>query len=369
MWKLFSLLILCLPLHAKMSPLPKELKSAAAGFEKPLILGHRGASGYRPEHTLESYRLAIKMGADYIEPDLVMTKDGVLVARHENEISETTDVAQKFPDRKKTKEIDGEKITGWFTEDLTLKEIKTLRAKERLEFRDQSYNGKFEVPTFDEVLDLLKSEQKKHKRPLGVYPETKHPSYFAAIGLPMEKAVVAALEKHGLNQASSPVFIQAFELDILKKLKALTPVPLILLYGSPDSPPWDFVLKKDRRTFRDLTQPAALKELSTIIAGIGPAKGYIIPTNNFGERLKPTSLVADAHAAGLQVHPYTFRKEEIFLPATYKGNTEAEYLEFFEQGVDGVFTDFPDLAFSARAKFLKNKKSDLKHQNPKGVHQ
>lgn len=363
---------MCLSAHAKISPIPKQLKTSGPTFEKPLILGHRGASGYRPEHTLESYRLAIKMGADYIEPDLVMTKDGILVARHENEISETTDVAQKFPNRKKTKEIDGEKITGWFTEDLTLKEIKTLQAKERLEFRDQSHNGQFEVPTFDEVLELLKTEQAHHKRPIGVYPETKHPSYFASIGLPMEKAVVAALEKHGLNHADAPVFIQAFELDILKKLKTLTPVPLIFLYGSPNASPWDFVLKKDKRTFADLTKPEALKELSATIVGIGPAKGYIIPTNNFGERLKPTTLVSDAHAVGLQVHPYTFRKEEIFLPATYKGNTETEYLEFFEQGVDGVFTDFPDLAFSAREKFLKNKKmklKNIKNKNLKGVHQ
>lgn len=331
------------------------LTITASAFQSPLIIAHRGASGYRPEHTLEAYKLAIKMGADFIEPDLVMTKDKVLVARHENEISETTDVAAKFPDRKKTKKIDGQQITGWFTEDLTLKELKTLRAKERLEFRDQSYNGKFEVPTFDEVLNLLKVESKNHKREIGIYPETKHPSYFASIGLPMEDAVVTALKKHGLDKATSPVFVQAFEMDILKKIKKLSEVRLVFLYGSPNERPYDFVLAKDKRTFNDLTQPSALRELSKTIHGIGPHKSYIIPTNNFGERLKPTTLVADAHATGLVVHPYTFRKEEIFLPATYKGNVETEYLEFFEQGVDGVFTDFTDQAVKAKKVFLNKK--------------
>lgn len=328
---------------------------SAAAFQAPLIIAHRGASGYRPEHTLEAYKLAIEMGADFIEPDLVMSKDKILVARHENEISETTDAAEKFPARKKTKTIDGQEITGWFTEDFTLKELKTLRAKERLEFRDQSYNGKFEVPTFDEILVFLKSESKKHKRVIGVYPEAKHPSYFASIGLPMENAVVEALKKHDLNHDKAAVYIQAFELDILKKLKALTPVNLVFLYGSPKESPYDFVLAKDKRTFADLTKPLALKELSKTIHGIGPHKSYIIPTNSFGERLKPTTLVADAHAAGLVVHPYTFRKEEIFLPATYKGDAHAEYLEFFQQGVDGVFSDFTDQAVHAKKEFLKSK--------------
>ncbi|AGH96660.1 glycerophosphodiester phosphodiesterase [Pseudobdellovibrio exovorus] len=330
---------------------------SAAAFQAPLIIAHRGASGYRPEHTLESYKLAIEMGADFIEPDLVMTKDKVLVARHENEISETTNVAEKFPSRKKTKTIDGQEITGWFTEDFTLKELKTLRAKERLEFRDQSFNGKFEVPTFDEILVFLKAESKKHKRVIGVYPETKHPSYFASIGLPMENAVVDALKKHDLNHEKSAVYLQAFELDILKKLKDLTPVSLVFLYGSPKESPYDFILAKDKRTFADLTKPAALKELAKTVHGIGPHKSYIIPTNSFGERLKPTTLVADAHAAGLVVHPYTFRKEEIFLPATYKGDAIAEYIEFFQQGVDGVFSDFTDQAIQAKKDFLKIKSS------------
>lgn len=312
-----------------------------------LVIGHRGASGHRPEHTLASYQLAIDFNADYIEPDLVMTKDGVLIARHENEISETTDVAQKFPDRKKTKKIDGKEITGWFTEDFTLKEIKTLRAKERLASRDHSYDYKFEIPTFKEVIDLARKEGKKRKRTIGIYPEVKHPSYFASIGLPFTDAVISELKKARLNKKNSAVFLQSFEMGILKDFKKKIPVPLIFLVGEPQEVPYDHVLAGDKRTYMDLMQPASLKELSQTLYGIGPHKRFIIPEVN-GVLQKPTPLVAAAHAEGLKVHPYTFRSDKEFLHTSYGGDPLKEYHQFFAAGVDGVFSDFPDDAVKAR---------------------
>lgn len=307
--------------------------TAAFAFQPPIVIGHRGASGYRPEHTLESYRLAIDMGADFIEPDLVMTKDGVLVARHENEISGTTDVAEKFPKLKTTKLVDGKEVTGWFVEDLTLKELKTLRAKERLEFRKHDNDGKFEIPTFDEILEFVKGQSKARQHVIGVYPETKHPSYFRSIGLPLEKKLIKALAKYGLNKKDSPVFIQSFELENLKMLRKMTKARLIYLLD-------------DQKPLPSLTG------LNAFVDGIGPAKTFIVPVKD-GKKLPPTLLVADAHAAGLLVHPYTFRNETNFLHADYKGDPQKEYLEFFKLGVDGVFSDFPDVAVSARETFLK----------------
>ncbi len=324
-----------------------------SAFDSPLVIGHRGASGYRPEHTIASYELAIQMGADYIEPDLVMTRDGVLVARHENEISGTSDVALKFPERKTTKKVDGVLITGWFIEDFTLKEVKTLRAKERLEFRDHSYDGKFEIPTFDEILSFVK----KQKRKVGVYPETKHPTYFQSLGLALEESLVKELKKHNFDKKGSPVFIQSFELTNLKKLKSLTSLPLIYFLDDADKIPFDHVVSGDKRTYQDMTTPQALKEISEIASGIGPYKRYIIPANEKGDSLPPTTLIKDAHALGLKVPPYTFRKEEKYLLKEYKGNFQQELLQFFELGVDGVFSDFPDEAAQAKKIFLKNKKS------------
>lgn len=330
--------------------------SAFAEIQYPLVLAHRGASGYRPEHTIESYKLAIEMGADFIEPDLVMTKDKVLMARHENEISGTTDVATKFPDRKATKTVDGESITGWFIEDFTVKEIKTLRAKERLEFRDQSFNGKFEVPTFAEVLKLVKSESKTRKRVIGVYPELKHPSYFASVKLPLEKALVKDLKAYGLNKKNSLVYIQSFELGVLTKLKKLTPLPLVFLIDDPNKVPYDYVLEGKKTTYLELLKPESLKELSKTIQGIGPYKRYIVPVNDKQEKLPATTLVADAHAAGLLVHAYTFRSDERYLLKEYKNDPQAEYLEFYKLGVDGVFSDFTDHAVRAKETFLKGEK-------------
>ncbi len=322
---------------------------------QPLIIGHRGACGHRPEHTLASYELGIDYNADYVEPDLVMTKDGVLIARHENEISETTDVAQKFPDRKTTKKIDGEEKTGWFTEDFTLKEIKTLRAKERLAARDHSYDFKYEIPTLTEVIELVKKESKKRKRVIGIYPELKHPSYFQGIHLPLENALVKELNRQGLNTKKSAVFIQSFEMTVLKNIKDKVRVPMIFLVGEPQEIPYDHVLAGDKRTYLDLMQPESLKDLSKTIAGIGPHKRMIIPEVS-GVLQKPTPLIAAAHAAGLKVHPYTFRSDKEFLHASYAGNPLAEYHQFFDAGVDGIFSDFPDDAVKA----LKTYKASAK---------
>lgn len=349
MKKIFSCLVFGLSLPALLNA-------------KPLVLGHRGACGYRPEHTLASYQLAIDMGADYIEPDLVSTKDGVLIARHENEISETTDVSVKFPDRKTTKTIDGKAITGWFTEDFTLKEIKTLRAKERLAFRDHSFDGQFEIPTFKEVIELAKNQGKKLKRTIGLYPETKHPTYFQSIKLSLEEPLAKELKAAGLNKKSSAVFIQSFELGNLKKLKNLTKNKLVFLIDDPEVVPADFQASGDKRTYLQLMTPEGLKEIKKIADGIGPYKRYILPTKTVTgkngekteEKLSPTPLIKIAHAVGLLVHPYTFRSEEKYLLKEYNNDPQAEYLEFFALGVDGVFSDFADQAVRARDTYLKS---------------
>ncbi|MES2801406.1 MAG: glycerophosphodiester phosphodiesterase [Bdellovibrionota bacterium] len=349
MKKIFSGLILALSLPVLLDA-------------KPLVLGHRGACGYRPEHTLASYQLAIDMGADYIEPDLVSTKDGVLIARHENEISETTDVAVKFPDRKATKTIDGKTVIGWFTEDFTLKEIKTLRAKERLAFRDHSFDGQFEVPTFKEVIALAQTQSKKLKRTIGLYPETKHPTYFQSLKLSLEEPLAKELKAAGLNKKSSAVFIQSFELGNLKRLKTLTKNKLVFLIDDPEIVPADFQASGDKRIYLQLMTPEGLKEIKKTADGIGPYKRYLLPTKTITdksgekteEKLAPTPLVKLAHAVGLLVHPYTFRSEEKYLLKSYNKDPQAEYLEFFALGVDGVFTDFPDHAVKARENYLKS---------------
>jgi glycerophosphoryl diester phosphodiesterase len=301
--------------------------AASAAAPRPLIIGHRGASGHRPEHTLEAYRLAAEMGADFIEPDLVSTKDGVLIARHENEIGATTDAAAKFPDRRRSKTIDGEAIEGWFSEDFTLAEIKTLRARERLAFRSHDYDGRFELATLDEVIALAKQLGRELGRPIGIYPETKHPAYFRGIGLPLEEPLLRALETHGWNTRESPVFIQSFETGNLRALRPKTRVRLIQLAATTA------VVAGDR-----------LKDIATYADGIGPEKRLIVPVKPDGTVGPPTDLVARAHALGLLVHAYTLRSDPQFLPAAYKGNAEDEYRQFRDAGVDGLFTDFPDVA-------------------------
>ena len=322
----------------------------AAAESRPLVIAHRGASGYRPEHTLGSYRLAIAMGADCIEPDLVMTKDGALVARHEPEIGTTTDVAAKFPERKTTKTVDGEAVEGWFAEDFTLAEIKTLRARQPRDYRASAWDGLWEVPTLQEVIDLAKAATAETGREICIYPETKHPTYFAEQGLDIDTALVEVLNRNGLTEPTSPVFVQSFETGNLKKLNGMTRVRLIQLMEDFDARPYDLAKAGDPTTYRDLMRPEALAEIATYAYGIGPWKRTILPETD-GVLGTATSLIADAHAAGLKVHPYTFRDEPQFLAKDYEGDATAEYLQFFALGVDGLFSDFPDTAVRARDRF------------------
>ncbi len=294
----------------------------------PLIIAHRGASGYRPEHTIESYRLAIEQGADVIEPDLVMTKDRILVARHENEIGATTDAAAKFPDRKRTKVIDGQSTTGWFAEDFTLAELKQLRARERLEFRSHRFDGRFEIPTFEEILVFVRREERRLGRRIGIYPETKHPSYHESLGLPITDSLLSVLARHGYRDRSEPVFIQSFESANLRAARPKTKLRLVRLIEAAGP----------------LIEPAGLREIAGFADGIGPSKDLVQPIGPDGSLGRPTSLVADAHAAGLFVHVWTLRADPAFLPKGYAGDPAAEVRRMVELGVDGFFTDFPDLA-------------------------
>jgi glycerophosphoryl diester phosphodiesterase len=325
----------------------------------PIVIGHRGASGYRPEHTLASYELAIEMGADYVEPDLVSTKDHVLVARHENDITGTTNVADhvEFADRKTTKVIDGVSITGWFTEDFTLAELKTLRAKERLpDVRpaNTAFDGLYQIPTFQEVIDLAKRGH------VGIYPETKHPTYFRSIGLPLEEPLVQALRANGYRGRNAPVFIQSFEVGNLQRLNQMTNVQLVQLIDATGKP-YDFVVSGDPRTYADLVTPAGLAEIATYADGIGPNKDLIVPRDAQNRLTSPTTLVRDAHRAGLVVHPWTFRRENTFLPEDFRqgnpaspfylqatGDFPAELRLFYRLGVDGLFSDNPDVAVAVR---------------------
>jgi len=313
----------------------------------PIIIAHRGASGERPEHTLKSYELAIDQGADFIEPDLVSTKDGVLVARHENEISETTDVAAhpEFAERKTTKTIDGQSLTGWFTEDFTLVELKTLRAKERLpQLRpaNTAYDGRWDVPTLEEIIALVKRREQETGRRIGLYPETKHPSHFRALGLPLEERLVATLAKAGYDGADDPVFIQSFEVENLKRLNGMTELPLIQLMASVAGPP-----DQPGMTYAAMSTPEGLAEIALYADGVGLEKAMVIPRAADGKLAAPTSIVTDAHAAGLKVHVWTFRRENYFLPADFKagdspvavGDVGAEIRAFLATGIDGLFSD------------------------------
>ena len=350
---------------------------------KPLVIGHRGASGYLPEHTLASYRKAIEMGADFIEPDRVVTKDGELVARHEPNITATTDVSTRpeFASRKKTRMVDGVAETGWFVTDFTLAELRTLYAKQANPVRDQSFNKQFPVPTFREILELAKSESARTGRTIGVYPETKHPTYHVAAGLPIEPRLLKILAEYGYTKKNSPVIIQSFEVQNLKDLRQQTGVRLVQLIDgdgvdaqgkvtlvAPFDKPYDFAVRKDPRTFPDLLTPKGLAEIKTYADGIGPWKPYLRsakqvlgsdgkPQDLNGDGkitdadrvlLAPTEVVKNAHAAGLFVHAFTFRNEKELLVSDYKGDPKVEYAVFYELGVDGLFSDFPDTALAAR---------------------
>ena len=332
---------------------------------QPLVFGHRGASGYRPEHTLASYELAIRLGVDVIEPDLVITKDGHLVARHEPEISGTTDVAGRpeFADRRTTKNVDGVPVTGWFTEDFTLRELRTLRAIERIPQirpRNTLYNGRYQVPTFQEVIDLAKRASRQYGRKIGIAPETKHPTYFRDQGLPLEPALVRTLVRNGLNRPNSAVYVQSFEVSNLVALRSRLRVNLVQLTSARGAP-YDFVATGDPRTYADLISPAGLRQVARYADVLGPEKTQIVPRDPAGVSQAPTTLVRDAHRAGLAVVPYTFRNENTFLPAELRigtdpaqyGNAFAEYEQFFRLGVDGLFSDNGDTAVEARDAFVR----------------
>lgn len=332
---------------------------AVPALAGPIVIAHRGASGERPEHTLAAYARAIEQGADFIEPDLVMTKDDVLVIRHENEISGTTDVAEhpEFAARRATKTIDGKAVTGWFVEDFTLAELKTLRARERLpqlrpanlEWRDER------IATFDEALALVRATQRK----VGIYPETKHPTYFASIGKPLEKPLVVALARAGFTERDDPVFIQSFEVSNLKALRAMTTLRLVQLI-EVDEPPYDQVAAETGLTVAQMVSPDGLKAIASYADAIGPSRLLIEPRDDAGRALAPTGLVADAHAAGLLVHAWTFRSENAFLAAGDRvggdaaahGDAAAEYRRFIGYGVDGLFSDFPGEAVKVREAFV-----------------
>ena len=324
---------------------------------RPIVIGHRGASGERPEHTPMAYRLAIAQGADFIEPDLCITKDGHLVARPENEIGGTTDIGARpeFAARKTTKVIDGQSITGWFTEDFTLAEIKTLRARERLpQLRpaNTAFDGQEAIPTFAEVVAIAKAAG------VGVYPEMKHPRHFASVGLPFEQRMADALKAEGLNAKSAKVFVQCFEVGPLKTIRALTKAPLVQLIDSEGSPADLPDLK-----YVDMVTADGLKAIAAYADGVGPDKSMIVPTD--GQiLLPPTALVANAHKVGLKVHPWTVRAENYFLPATLQkgpqgperprlhGDVDAMFKALYAAGVDGLFSDFPGLAVESRKAFL-----------------
>lgn len=313
--------------------------AGAAVMPRPIVIAHRGASGHRPEHTIEAYALAIRMGADYIEPDLVMTRDRVLVARHENEIGGTTDVAEKFPSRRTTKIVDGDSVRGWFVEDFTFAELRTLRAKERLAARSHAFDGKFPVPSFAEVLALADTAGKRRGRVVGVYPELKHPTYFASIGLPLEEMLLATLTEFGLNTRNAPVFIQCFEVAPLREIHTKSSVRLILLLSGGEAPP-DRKRAGDNRSGNTLMQPDGLREIAQYAFGVGLNTRMIVGADSAA---KPTDAIVNAHAAGLAVHVWTLRKEAAYLPKRYGGDPLAEVREFQRLGVDGIFSDFPDV--------------------------
>ncbi|AUM28845.1 glycerophosphodiester phosphodiesterase [Acinetobacter pittii] len=342
---------------------------------KILVVGHRGASALRPEHTLASYQKAIDDGADFIEPDLVSTKDGVLVTRHENEIGGTTNVStlSQFADRKTTKNIDGKDLTGWFTEDFTLSELQQLKARERIpEFRpaNTAYNDLYPVPTLEQVIELAEANYKKTGKIIGLYIETKHPTYFKNQKLAMEDTLLKTLAKYEYTRDIAPVYLQSFEVSNLKYLKdqldlhkTIKHAQIIQLYDAKTSQPADFLESSETKTYADLATAQGLKDVAKYANGVGPSKGYILNFNDNGS-VQTTSFITDAHTAGLKVHPYTFRPENNYLPTPLKCSQDKpaercpsgalkEFEAYFKAGVDGVFTDDPALGREAVINFEK----------------
>jgi glycerophosphoryl diester phosphodiesterase len=339
----------------------------ATASAPPLVIAHRGASGYLPEHTLAAYSVAILQGADFVEPDLVMTRDGHLIARHDNALDPTTDVARhpELASRKTTKTVDGQSITGWFSEDFTLAEIKTLRAIERipgLRPANTRFDGQFEIPTLQEIIDLVAAHEKATGRAIGIYPETKHPTYFDGLGLSMEEPLVRILHRNGYHNKRGRVFIQSFEIGNLKALRRMTRIPLVQLLGDKGKP-HDVEAAGGALTFDQMATAAGLREIARYADGVGPDKShFLIPPDAAGNREAggATRFVADAHAAGLLVHAYIFRAENFFLARNHKssgnpharGALERELALFLALGIDGFFTDHADIGVRARDAFV-----------------
>ncbi|MCC7081171.1 MAG: glycerophosphodiester phosphodiesterase [Burkholderiales bacterium] len=346
------------------------LRAAATATSKVIVIAHRGASGYYPEHTLAAYAAAIDMGADFIEPDLVMTRDGVLIARHENALAivdetsggvleATTNVhaLPQFAARCAPRIIDGRRISGWFAEDFTAAEIKTLRARERIPRerpRNAEHDDRYTLPTLQEIIDLAKRRSAELGRTIGIYPETKHPSYHAAIGLALEPALLQVLAANGWNDAKAPVFIQSFETQNLRTLRAMTSVRLIQLLDVRGQP-WDLSDSGDPRTYVDLATAQGLREIARYADGVGPHKALVIGRTPSGALDRVTGFVRDAHAAGLLVHPWTFRTENAFLPPEFRrgedrtahGDGQGEIAAYLRADIDGFFTDQADVGVAA----------------------
>lgn len=325
------------------------LLTVTPAMAEPFIIAHRGASGERPEHTLAAYERAIDEGADYIEPDLVLTKDGILVARHENEISGTTDVADhpEFADRKATRTIDGQSATGWFTEDFTLAELRTLRARERLPAlrpANRRFDDLYPIPTFEEILKLVRAKESETGRRIGLYPETKHPSYFAGLGLPHQAPLLDLLTRYGYATEADPLFIQSFEVGNLKAIRAVSRLRLIQLVDAQGGP-----ADMPGTTYADMLTLEGIKQIAAYADGIGPSAAMVL-----GEQ-GATVLVGRAHDVGLEVHVWTLRMENSFLPAAFqrpddpqgRGDFPGYVRAVARTGVDALFSDFPKQAREA----------------------
>lgn len=331
-------------LTACQTPELKLTRTEAPGREKPIIIAHRGASGYMPEHTWESYKRAIELGADFVEPDLVITKDGVLIIRHENELSKTTNVSLVFPNRKVVKTIEGQKIEGWFAEDFTLEEIKTLKGKQSFPLRPQIESGDLQILTFEEFLERVKAHNQTANKKIGIYPEIKHSTYFKGLGFNLENELIRLLKKTGWDNQTDLIFIQSFEVSNLKWLSQNIKVPLIQLIGDPEEIPYD--LKDQGTTFGKIMTLDGLKDVATYACGIGPSKKWLVELN--GETIKVNSIVELIKKNNLKIHPYTFRNESHFITKPFK-NPKEEYVFYKKIGVDGFFTDFPDTAVKSLA--------------------